>query len=145
MTTIAYRSGVMAADSGVFMNDTLEFSHQKVMRLSDGRLFGACGDSGFIQKVIRWLEAGSDPDHVPTLLSDGTFSALLVSPDGGTVWSIDKYLELIPAKGEYFADGSGRNIALGAMAAGASAREAVEIACRFDVTSAGPIDTICSS
>lgn len=40
----------------------------------------------------------------------------------------------------FYAIGSGRRLAIGAMAAGASAKEAVEIACRFDTHSRGPVN-----
>ena len=42
----------------------------------------------------------------------------------------------------FWADGSGGDIAKGAMAAGATAREAVEIACRFETGWGGRIQTL---
>jgi len=51
----------------------------------------------------------------------------------------DNNLARIDIDHEFFAIGSGAAIALGAMAFGASAEVAVEIACRYDTCSGPPV------
>lgn len=137
MTTIAYRDGVLAADSMCSTNGTYLASVDKIHRLDDGRIVGLCGQSGVCRMVVNWLNGGEKP----VLAADDNLNAIIVNPDGGLAL-LDKHLVLIPCRAPFLADGSGREIALGAMAAGATAEHAVEIACRFDNGSFLPVQSL---
>jgi 20S proteasome alpha/beta subunit len=69
------------------------------------------------------------------------FFALVVTADG-KVWSMNCSGTLALVYGPYFAEGSGAKYAMGAMAAGATAAEAVAIAIRYDAYSGGEIQTL---
>lgn len=132
MTTVAYRNGVIAADSlGVTGYSTRAPGlHQKIWRLADGTLLGGCGDLAALVSVV------ADAQNISELkkLESYTGSELLC------VCPADKSI-LHNARGsiseirdaEFFAIGSGAAAALGAMANGASAEEAIRAAALIDL------------
>lgn len=144
MTTIAYRDGIMAADSLVTSNDVRRGAVAKIGRFGvgiAGGIVGYAGWSGLLDTVVSWLENGAPADARPTLHPDTSFSAIVVWPNG-IVTILDKTFIRTDIDGEFFAEGSGNEFALGAMAMGAKARQAVEIAARFDIYTGGRISTL---
>ena len=138
MTTIAYRSGVMAADSMVSIGNLVFGEMRKVARGPNGELAGASGEACDVAAALAWVEDGMT-GQCPDLLQ-GT--ELLIAAQNGPVLFRDRDRPLYPIFGEFFALGSGSAIAMGAMAAGASAEEAVKIACRFDKGTGGEVQVI---
>lgn len=157
MTTIAYRNGLMAADSACSDEDkTLSFRTQKIYRLKSGGLLGAAGDAD-CRQLIDLLEDIKSPSKLPSrpdiikLFLD--FDAILVLPKG-KVFNVfldapdpdqangrwDGGLYEIPDS--YFAVGSGGTLALAAMDAGASARDAVLVACKRDFHTRPPVHVV---
>lgn len=128
MTTIAYRDGIMAADSGSWMGDATHSWANKLAKGLDGTLYGVAGGAPEALGFLDWVNAGADPEHMPVAeaMPDGgnSFIVLAVSP-GGPV-------RIIGAKGvetydaPYFAIGGGAATAFGALWAGASAADAIE-------------------
>lgn len=129
MTTIAYRDGVMAADSGVWFGDGLAPWARKLVRGDDGTLYGVCGNSGQCNDFIEWVNAGSIGERP---VADKT-------PDGGSSYLVMKAAPCGPVRiltaygvevyaAPYFAIGAGNTAALGAMFCGASAVRAIEAA-----------------
>lgn len=135
MTTIAYRDGVMAADSLSTSDGIAMGTVAKAIRREDGAMCGAAGSTSLIRALLAWFENGEGGDK-PDLKDNGA-QALIIRPTGSTEWHDEFGFHVISAP--FFAIGSGRDVALGAMAAGASAEEAVEHAIRFDINSGGPI------
>lgn len=76
------------------------------------------------------------PDAEP-----GYFGALIIKPDG-TVLRMDSAGRFSRMKADFYADGSGHAVARGAMAAGATAERAVQIAIDLDSACGGPIQKI---
>lgn len=142
MTTIAYRDGVMAADSRAYSGGRPPIGCKaKIKRLADGTLIGVSSTvPGRGEAVIAWFEAGANPEKVPP--GDPSHRLLAVKPGGEVLFSHDAYSISGPLTGEFFAVGSGEEYALGAMAMGASAERAVEVACDLDVWSALPITVL---
>ncbi len=143
MTTIAYRDGIMAADSRAYSGDKTPIGFKaKIHRLADGTLFGVSTTSvGGDQILRRWIEAGC-PVVAGDALKPESFMALMVKPDG-TVWYANNNLEWSgPLLAEFWAIGSGEHFALGALAHGASAEEAVAAAIRLDPWSDGEITVL---
>lgn len=136
MTTIATDGKSMAGDGLLTGNGIVHgFDFRKVFRLADGRIAGFCGDSYALPAVVEWLNNGGNlPDIDPE-----NFEGLILHPDGrcqsvnGKGQMID---QPVPA-----VTGSGGAIALGAMLAGASPTEAVDIACQRDCKTGGQIIT----
>lgn len=133
MTTIATDGKSMAGDGLVTSEGTVFGSKcVKVEQLPDGRIAGACGSAYFFGPFIAWLTNGGD---FPEL--DDSFEGLVLSPDGTCRSYDDKgrsIEEELPV-----ASGSGRQLAIGAMLAGASPAKAVEIAATRDLGTGGTI------
>lgn len=143
MTTIAYRAGVMAADSRAYAGFNAALGQKtKIRRLDDGTLIGCSSNQvGLGEAVMDWYADGADPAKAPKA-SETKFSLLAVMRDGQAYYASDNFLLSGPITAEFFAVGSGEGIAQGAMHAGASAELAVEIACRVDVWSGLPVITL---
>lgn len=156
MTVIAWRAGIMACDSCWSHGDTQVASLIKIKRLQSGALLGQAGDNDARAMEVL-LDKIKDPKKLPTrdelakTLVD--FIGLLALPKGGVFvvssapvdqagWpSQDGTVGVWPATsmGGYAAVGSGSDYALSAMDAGASAREAVVIACRRNLSCRAPV------
>lgn len=139
MTTIAYRNGVMAADSrGYSGNRTPVGQKVKVEKLEDGTLLGAsCTIAGGAEAIRRWYVDGM-PKEVPYALPE-SFTLLVVKPNGEAFYGNDAHMLAGPLNDSFYAIGSGSDYALGAMQMGADAKTAVEVACKLDVWSDCPI------
>lgn len=106
----------------------------KVRRLQNSMIVGTSGDVAFGHSVIDWLESGGDP---PKLDCDAGFSALILHPTGEvSLMGQDCKPVLIELP---YAVGSGMDLAIGAMRAGASPEKAVRIASEYDPHTGGKI------
>lgn len=135
MTTIATDGKSIAGDGAWHACDNI-VSHnaRKVVRLDDGSLFGSSGDYQHRQKVIEWLNSGGKPPSVRD------FAGLRLMPNGQIIYYGDG-LEGLPIDAPA-AVGSGDRFALGAMDAGANAKDAVRCAIKRDPFSAGEITVL---
>ena len=139
MTTIAYRSGVLAGDSQA--TDDQLWQTNKIHRLSTSAgklLVGFAGDTFAALVFIEWLK--NDQSRKPDI-SNEDFEAIVVAETGRvTIWN----QSLIPwsPEGKFFAIGSGGKVAMGAMHAGKGAMEAVRIACKVDPYTRGPVRSL---
>lgn len=138
MTVIAYKDGVLASDSGVYANDVFRGRRPKVTKNADGSLCGGTGCTADCASFQEWCAAG----RVDAKTSAGTdFTSLLIEPDGA-VKIYDRCLYGVELHGHYFALGIGCDLALGAMAHGASAEEAVQIAIDLCDSCRGPVQAV---
>lgn len=147
MTTIAYKAGVMAADSGSWFSNVVYRGAIKIARGHDGSLHGISGNAADAEEYLRWVNAGmvgDPPKPAPTNREEGRSAFLaLVAPSTGDVvrvWSAYGWEDhhAVP----FIAIGAGAEMAIGAMAAGASAERAVEIAAEHSGYAALPVRTI---
>jgi hypothetical protein len=141
----------MAADSCVSLETEAggarKFKCEKLFRKTIGKgrskkqvILALSGESSPGLLFLDWYGSGvKDP---PSQLIDGDadFSALILTDDG--LFEADAYCRPERIIEPFYAIGSGAKAALGAMHAGASARRAVEIACRIDPYSTPPIVTM---
>lgn len=142
MTTIAYKGGVLAADTLGTRNGMRDGVSTKILA-RDGLLAGAAGASQYCRAFRDWFAKGcigecpnmGDPEKDwgegfvirpdETIITFGPSAAWVDKPYGGLqAW------------------GSGAEIALGAMAAGATADQAVAIAMKYDTKSGGEITVL---
>lgn len=139
MTTIAYnhRDKELAADSqGTCGYNKVSGNIVKIIRVKVGWV-GFCGsvaDSHELVEALNGLDVKGD-------LSKLEFGAIVL-PDKGRAYicevsSLGKLTKLYLT--DHWCVGSGADLALGAMAAGASAKEAVKIATKYDIYSGGRI------
>jgi ATP-dependent protease HslVU (ClpYQ) peptidase subunit len=96
-----------------------------------------------IEPLIEWVEGGASQDDIPhcILAAAEQFSCIMID-DEGTVWEFNNGF-FIKCGVEYHSIGSGQMFALGAMAAGIEAPEAVAAAMKHDKATGGAI-TVCT-
>jgi ATP-dependent protease HslVU (ClpYQ) peptidase subunit len=142
MTTIAYRDGVLAADTQVTCGGTVDGWTRKAFR--KGRLlYAVSGGTGLANAFRSWVEGGMIGE-APSLkgADDDKDSAHGFLFPGGNrvVW---RYNDVWTShKAPFFAAGSGSEIALGAMLAGATAEQAVRAAAERDTSTGGEITVL---
>lgn len=137
MTTIAYKAGVMAADSRAYSgNRDFAGAKAKIERLEDGTLVGSSSTIvGGGEQVRQWYKDGCDPQAK----INEKFTLLIAKPNGELYIAESVALLAGPLNAEFMAIGTGSDIALGVMEAGGNAVRAVKAACKFDVWSEVPI------
>ncbi len=141
MTVIAYRDGVMAADSNIVNGNIVIGEAVKIKRLH-GCLVGCSGTWASAAAFFDWFEKNGTISRPPADVKieasdDWPVSVLIVK--GRKVYCIDGTGHPYEVKGPYFAIGSGAAVALGAMFAGADARQAIQAAIRHDKTCGGRV------
>ena len=135
MTTVAWDGKTLATDSQQTTTFIMTAGVEKLMRIPDGPAFASCGKYSDRVSLARWL-SGASPEKPK--IEEG-FLAVVI--DGGEAILYDNNLvpmEIRPP----FACGSGQEFAMGAMLAGADARQAVKIAIELDPNSGGDVQAI---
>lgn len=151
MTTIAYKDGVMASDSAWVYAGTQTSSASKILRLSSGALLGEAGDNDsrvirpLLEKILCFAKiplgkelAATNVDYSALLaFPNGEVAIILIGHDDKRGW----YGEAWKATRGCAAVGSGCDLAYGAMSMGASAAQAVAVACKWNIDSRLPVHT----
>lgn len=124
----------MAADSACTDHGTLHCEIKKLTHAKDGSVIAVTGTAFDLAEFARWYDDGQKRGE---LRVHDDFEALVLKPDG-KIWCFNhkgqSFIHPAPA-----ASGSGAKFAYGAMEAGSSPEEAVEIACRRNIHSQGPV------
>lgn len=143
MTTVAYRDGVMAADSGAWIGDASHGWAVKLAKGKDGALHGVAGNAAECGTYLDWVNAGYEGDEPRAeALPDNasSFIVLIVPPSGPLRLRTAKGVEVYDAP--YFAIGAGSPTAYGALFAGATAEQAIEAAKEHASGAFGQVRTI---
>lgn len=128
MTTIAFDGKRLAVDSRITTaSDTVVIERAKKLWKIGALWIAFAGNSQDMMLAVQWFRDGM-PESKPKL--DSNFSAF--SWDGKRLCRYECGLVPMPQNVKFAAGGSGIDVALGAMAAGANAVQAVKIAARFD-------------
>ncbi len=142
MTTIACDGRTLVADTRA-TEGTISSHVSKLHRFKHGYV-AIAGDVLHGLKFVEWLKKRRDesmrgfPAH--DLTEDG-FDALVLRNDGRMeTW--DHRGGPVPITDPFWAIGSGREVALGALHAGVTVRQAVIIACKVDSASSLPIEAV---
>lgn len=154
MTVIAYKDGILACDSLWVDGDLKSIYKTKIYKLDNGLCIGGAGDSDdrALVKLLSEIKFKGNLtiDHLPTVKQlqemNQNLTFLIVhrgyketkifiinTGDTNCVYEITQ---------KFYAVGSGAHIAIGAMAAGASAEGACKIACTYEINCAEPVNTI---
>lgn len=139
MTTIAYRDGVLASDTLITSGTDVSGYYQKGRRIGL-LLYASTGSCGLGDTFEAWLRGGCRGDQPSLKNGDSTAHCIVVMPDGLVVWFHQD--GMTPMRTPYHAVGSGSAYAIGAMAAGATAAEAVRIAMLHDTGTGGDVTTL---
>ena len=140
MTIIAFRDGMLAADTKSSAGHITRGYMKKIGRTKDGHLWGFVGTADFHEVCSEWVEKREG--KAPNIMEQGENSILiLITPDHRVrEWNGHGWYET--DKCDFYAWGSAGSLALGAMAMGADAATACEVAIRFDNYCGGDITTL---
>lgn len=148
MTVIAYRNGVLAADSQLSDGDGNKIANCFKIKKVKGWLLGAAGDFAPTEAFMAKFDPQSilKKQYVPIYAGaprDGEeFESMVVSPSG-RIYEVSTSGIFGPIKSYgYYAIGCGSLIAFGAMAAGADAVGAVKAAIRHSTSCGGRVQKI---
>ena len=144
MTTIAYRDGVMAADSGAWHGDALNPWAKKVAKGKDGVLYGLTGNAAECSAYIAWVNGGYNGDEPKARsLNDGENSSFVV-----VIGKAGDLIRLRTALGDetydapYISIGGGSQACYGAMYAGSDAITAIQAAIEHGTSAAGKVQSV---
>jgi ATP-dependent protease HslVU (ClpYQ) peptidase subunit len=141
MTTIACDGKNVAADGRTTVGPELVWNDRAKIVVRPTFIAAFCGLAAGKLVLPQWIENGADPTQYPPGLHDNC-----------TIWLYRKGAktpEVQSGNVPYFtpipwvhAFGTGREYAMGAMAMGASAADAVRVAVRWDLNSGGRVTSI---
>jgi hypothetical protein len=124
------------------------FLVNKIERLTDGRFFLGSGHLLTINQMYRWADVNFLEDRRPDFselvgenADDYSSSCIIISKDGSIVSIIDDEMTPYVVEDDIITAGSGGSVARGALAAGATMEEAINIAIKYDSNSGGPVRT----
>lgn len=140
MTTWAYRNGVLVADSMVSTSTSYQIigSAKKVHKAKNGIIAAGAGVLVDVHRFFNWIDDGMDTDAAVKL---DNLDGVLIKPDK-TIWMVDETLFPYVIDAEFHSGGGGSAIALGAMAHGATAEEAVRIAMKYSLGTGGKLQKV---
>ncbi len=112
----------------------------KIHRVGD-LIAGYIGGAAHGLTLVEWLKAGHDPATYPRE-RDGEARGVLLVFGRGIIRRYEDFPIPVEIDESIWAAGSGGDLAMGALAAGADARRAVEIASRYDAACGLGIDVL---
>jgi hypothetical protein len=138
MTVIAYRDGVMVADTQMQLG-AIKSRCEKIAK-KNGHLIGLSGNECPPLSVFM-AAFGKKDEEARKLVGAFKFNALVVTPKGELqFW--DSSMTFEPLLTDFYAIGSGSEVAIGAMEMGASSRRAVMAAIKWCSGCGGPVTTL---
>jgi len=133
LTTIA-TDGVTIACDGLAASTIVSNTSRKKVFMHDGEYYGIAGAADFISAFLHYLKGDLQDITFP----EGEFQILILNKKG-KAFLIDGKNGLRYTVKTPFAIGSGAELALGAMAAGASPEKAVRIAKKYNLGTGGVV------
>jgi len=138
MTVIAWDGKTLAADRQGTSGNLIR-KVTKIDRMGNN-LVAFAGDLVYGHMLMHWMRGGGEPADWPKQPGEENWCALTVVTRVCILHYCGVHIPAVFPLGVHFADGVGRDFALGAMAAGADARRAVEIASELDTSCGGGVD-----
>ena len=140
MSVVVWDGISLAADRQC-TNGEFRFNTQKLFRHQNGTLSAFTGsiDTGLAMR--RWYDEGAQRETWPVGQRHENWSRLIIATDIA-VFYYEQEPEAIPLLQKQMAWGSGRDFALGALAMGATAQQAVEIANQYCISCGFGVDVL---
>ena len=135
MTTIVCNREGMAADkriTGVPM-----FRTTKLFKVN-GAVLGIAGNAEQARRFIEWRRT---PESKPSFVDSCSIEVLELSADGQLTWWGSEMVG-VPIEDAFYAIGSGAAVALGALSMGATLKQAIGIAAKWDSATGSEIQTM---
>lgn len=142
MTVIAWDGKTIAADKQS-TNGGMKILTNKLVRLDNGTVLASTGSTDSGRALIDWyIRSDGKKDEWPKCQQDkDRWAYLVVATPKGVHW-YEQECVLIPVVGPFQAWGSGQDFAMAAMAMGATAKEAVELANSLSSTCGMGVDVV---
>ena len=137
MTIIVWTPTAMAADRLAVRGDTKMYL-RKMHRIGN-KVIASCGTSDYSEAMFAWYRAGALPEQFPKTQEKDDYSILVVGNAEGVV-HYDRAPYPVKLLQPFAAFGCGREAALGALEMGATAHQAVVVACKWISGCGGQID-----
>lgn len=135
MTVAVWDGTTLACDRGASDGPTI-WEVNKMLYYGNYVIVGV-GPVADVGRLIDWYLTGANPDHFPYSAS----AMLLVVKDGERkLYQYDHSATPRIYEDTKVAFGSGKDFAFGGLAAGATAEQAVQIACRFSTSCGHGVD-----
>ena len=136
MTTICTDGETVAADMLVTGNGLKHGTVSKLARAKDGSVIAGCGSPFDIDSFVEWYEGDRASPW-----SQADESEFLVLSPGGVIRCFNhlgrSYIATAPQ-----AIGSGAGVAYGALEMGASPKQAVQVASKYDTRTGGGVESM---
>lgn len=144
MTVVAYKDGQIASDSRCQIGEMV--CSDKIQKIFKGPnvISGGAGDAADLTNLERWTKAGGDLQK----MDDRMYGMAIykIGPKKYRAIRLEQkhqgWYEVPLVQGEYIVLGSGREVAAGALEAGATVEEAVEIAIKLIPSCGGKVQTL---
>lgn len=136
MSVLVWDGKILAADKQT-TNCNSARRTTKIWREGD-KLLAAYGTFTQGMAMRNWVKQGMKPEEFPKAEPDIEAGFWVITKDG--VLTFENSPHPIVLEDKYMAEGSGRDFAMGAMAMGANAIKAVEVASKFDIYCGGGVD-----
>lgn len=137
MTTVAFKDGVFMSDTGSTNNNRFD-GHVKKLYKTKHWTLGYAGDMFIINRVLEAFEDNA-VKPLEKELSTQAYTILAFNHASQKLFIFNERLDSLEIIDPFFAIGSGGTLAMVAMEAGASLRDAVKIAIKYDPFSYDPI------
>lgn len=144
MTTIAITETEIAADGlRTVGSEVRGLNHRKII-VRNGTIYAFTGVAPIFDVMVEWHQKGAKVEELPkgAEKDDDRNGWTLIAIDHTGIGKYSSGCPYIERFDPPVAFGAGQDYALGAMVAGASASQAVEIACKVDVWSGGTIQVV---
>lgn len=137
MTCIIFKDGIIASDSQISSGNRILGEGKKIYDLGD-KILAYCGSTTGGENFRNFLEG---KECNPKIIDDKDydFEAIVITKDTKEILYYDKYCVSDKIEAPFHRLGSGSDYARGALAAGASIEEAINIAARYDKGTGGNI------
>jgi len=137
VTTVVWKKGILVCDSqSTSFNIRSEGSYKLV--IDENMAYVVTGSTAEGLSVIDALIKGEEPSK----LKEAEIVAMDLETGDGYVYEYSSVP--LPIRDKFYAGGSGGDIALGALAMGATPEEAVRIASKYDVYTGGKVQIVYS-
>lgn len=143
MSVVAFKEGILAADTCAYggRGQASPGQKAKIHRLEDGTRVGIVSAVlGEPERFLAWMKDGEDRTKWTGDKPD--LRALIIRPSGEVFLADDSIWFSGPIECATYGIGSGGDYAQGAMAMGASAKQAVYVACDLDPYCGAPVQTL---
>lgn len=134
MTCVAYKEGMIAGDTMIVWDGVVKTMDEIKVAKRKGHLFGCAGmNMPPLESVIKCYFTKDRKS-----LKQYEFVCLVITPSGA-IHQFDNTGRCDDIQGPFFAIGSGREFALGAMECGATSEQAVQAAIKWCPTVGGKV------